>query len=200
MKKSPFKEWFFLCLVLLGATCLVPLAGLSLGEEAEIKIRPKGEIRDAATHEDLSKALLQSLRNSPVKALKPSQGQDPSKAKVPKDLISQSDIICYRGAATLVPKRAVIHVPEALEDRLEMKDDARVYTWTNFYAANRAWIAVVEVDFEQAKGESPLPEKTLEWIQNSNKLVVATLKGGPISVLPPKEAEPDTASADTTDN
>ena len=108
-------------------------------------------------------------------------------AKPKGDLLSQSDIICFNGLATLVPKRAVIAVPERYQSRLEFKTGAKLTTWDKFYASNRAWIGVLEVEFEQATGQKPFSETQATAMQNSSRMIVATYNKGPVSVLPLKE-------------
>ena len=45
----------------------------------------------------------------------------------------------------------------------------------------------MEVTREQAQGAEPFDEKVVENLQKSSIVVVATYKGGPISVLPYKD-------------
>jgi len=119
----------------------------------------------------------------------PSTQPDKSNEQKKKDIVAESDILCFRGTATLVPKRAVIHVPERHARRLQLAPGAKLMTWSEFYAANRSWISVVEVSIDEAKGEKPFDEKRQEWLDSNSKVVVATLRRGPVSVLPLKEAQ-----------
>ncbi|MCB1243531.1 MAG: hypothetical protein AB7I98_20175 [Verrucomicrobiales bacterium] len=146
-------------------------------------------IQDAATHEQLAKALSLVQREDPMKLLKPSEGEDPTKVNQPQDIIASSDILCFRGMATLVPKRAILQIPENYQKRLELQAGAQIRTWAEFYTANRAWIRTVEVDRLQAEGNSPLSEETTKMVDNADSIIVATFKGGPISVLPLKVPE-----------
>ncbi len=125
--------------------------------------------------------------------LKATTGPDPSKVNQPLDLISQSDIICFNGIATLVPKRAILHIPKNVADRLKFQPGSKIQSWESFYALNRGWITTVEVSRIQAEGNSPLAEDTQKHMVKGGNLVVATMKGGPISVLAPKApAQPAT--------
>jgi hypothetical protein len=146
----------------------------------------KPVMRDAATHEQLAGQLRQVEAADPMKKLTPSEGKDPSKENQPGDLISRSDILCYRGMATLVPKGAILVNPPLVNDRLGMKAGAKIVPWMEFYAANRGWITTQEITLAQAEGKAPLPEAVTEQLKRSTNLVVATLQGGPISKLAPK--------------
>jgi len=172
-----------LFLLLAGAGVLVPDAS------AEPQ---KPVMRDAATHEQLSKALLKVQENDPMKNMKPSEAKsDPSKKNQPaQDLFSQSDVICFRGYATLVPKRAVIQKPKNLEERLVLVNGAKIVSWPVFYKENRGWITAIEVSRSQAEGNAPLAEDVVKMMEGNSNLIVATYQGGPISVLPLKVVEP----------
>lgn len=148
------------------------------------------KMREVVTHDQIVEASRKARENTPPSVFKPASGADPSVANKLGDLISRSDIICYRGQATLVPKRAVLHVPKAISDRIGMKEGARIGSWTEFLNANRAWIRTVQVTRVQAEGNDPMPEETLKSFEKEQRLVVATYQEGPISVLPLKVPEP----------
>ncbi len=156
-------------------------------------------MRDAATHDGLVQRLRQAERVDPMKGMPPTQGPDPAK-NLPKDLISQSDIICFGGVATLVPKRAIIMIPKAMANRTQLESKYRLVGWAEFYALNRGWITTVEVTRVQAEGNLPLAEDTTASLQESTKLVVATFQGGPISILPLKEPPPADPAANPAAN
>ena len=145
------------------------------------------EMRDAVRHEDLAKIAGQLQENDPMAKLAPSEGDDPAKVNQPGNLIDQSDLLCFGGFATLVPKRAILHVPESLKDRLQIQPDARILGWAEFYERNRGWLTTVEVSRVQAEGNEPLAEETSDRVSKSLGIVVATYQNGPISVLPMKE-------------
>src|SRR5690606_30911873 len=119
-------------------------------------------------------------------------GKDPSKENIPGDLISRSDILCFNGLATLVPKQAILFTPPQYADRIGMKPGARLVTWMEFYPLNRGWIGTMEISMKQAEGKEPLPEKPAEQMMKGSNLVVATYQGGPISKLPTVAPAPET--------
>lgn len=150
------------------------------------------QMRDVATHDELSQRLKMAQQNDPIRATGPAIGkseEDPAKPLAERDLIKSSTTLAYRGFLTLVPKRSVLHIPEGFEDRLTVPAKVKVQTFRDFLASNRGWIRTMEVSREQALGHVPFPEETANAIQTSSQIVVATYKGGPISVLPLKDPE-----------
>jgi uncharacterized protein YfbU (UPF0304 family) len=154
---------------------------------------PAMQMRDAPSHQQLLLERRKALQIDPMKHLQAATGEDPSKAYQPTDILAESDIISFRGIATLVPKRAILQTPQTYAGYLKMEPGAKFVSWLEFYAANRGWITTVEVSREQAEGNVPMTEETQKFLSKSRNLVVATYKGGPISVLPLKVPAPETA-------
>jgi len=162
------------------------------GESKESNLRKAAiATQDAKKHDQLLalKTTSKLAETAFFENFQPSSQPDRSNQQEKKDIVAESDILCFRGSATLVPKRAVIHVPERHAKRLQMAPGAKLMTWSEFYALNRSWISVVEVSLEEAKGETPFDEERQQWLDSSSKVVVATLRRGPVSVLPLKEVE-----------
>lgn len=178
---------FLLTPILVMAGCAASIA--------QQEVKPV--MRDAATHEQLVATLRKAEQNDPMKKLPATQGEDPSVVNRSKDILAESDIISFRGVATLVPKRAVLQIPNSCTERMKLEPGARIISWAEFYAANRGWITTVEVSRPQAEGNQPLAEESTKMMTTSRNLVVATYQGGPISVLPPKQAAPS-ANASAT--
>ena len=154
-------------------------------------------MRDAATHEQLARQWSQTQQDDPMKLLPAAQGKDPA-GKPPKDLLSQSDILCFGGMATLVPKHAILLIPKAMAGRTQFAAGSTLLGWTEFYAQNRGWITTVEVTSEQAEGHAPLAGDITKRYSDGSNLVVATYQGGPISVLPLKAPLPASATQTET--
>jgi hypothetical protein len=106
-----------------------------------------------------------------------------------EDLISKSAILCLGGNLTLIPKKAVIYVPKQFAGRLIPTDYANVLTWVEFFPLNRGWISTMEVTMAQAEGKESLAAADLDRMTKSGNVIVATLDGNPITVLPPKEVK-----------
>ena len=172
---------------------LLALAGLS-----QAAPEPKKPVyRDAETHDLLVRKLRVNQKIDPMKALAPSEGEDPSKKNQPQNLIASSDVISFNGLTTLVPKRAIMKVPAYYEDRVNNHAPGnRVVGWLEFYTLNRGWITTVEVSRLQAEGKEPLAEDLTENLGKIRNMIVATYSTGPISMLPPKEKE----EAETAEN
>ncbi len=158
----------------------------AISPDARSQNAPAAPMRDAVSHEQLCLTYRKISQADPMRNLKTAKGSDPSVVNQPKDLLSQSDILCFSGAATLVPKKAVLHIPKNLADRLKFQPGSKIQSWSEFYALNRGWITVVEVSRVQAEGNMAIAEEISERVRKSANLVVATYQGGPISVLPPK--------------
>ena len=154
----------------------------------EVKMANGQVMRDVATDEELSTRLAQA--KDPVHELKQLEEKQAAKpaAKPAKvaSLFDTSDFLCFNGQATLVPKGAVLHVPKSMQDRLHFAEGSSIQTWADFLPLNRAWITTVEVSRVQAEGNALISAETLKSVAKSPQVVIATLQGGPISVLPPK--------------
>jgi len=144
------------------------------------------EIRDVITEEQLVLKYRKENQIDPMKNLKPAKEADPSKVNQPVSLLASSDIICFGGKAVLVPKRAILQLPDKLKERLKMVAGAQFLSWADFYAMNRGWITTVEVSRIQAEGNLEIDKETQKRISESTNLIVATYLTGPISVLPLK--------------
>ena len=164
-----------------GAVSMLLLGALAAAEPV---------MRDAATHDELSATLRVAMNQKPLVDLKPAPGPDPTKVNIPESIVSTSDFLSFAGRATLVPKKAILHIPPNMAERVKFQPGSRIQTWSEFYAMNRGWVTTVEVSRVQAEGNQPLAEELVERISKSGSLIVATYQGGPISVLPPKVPVP----------
>ena len=179
-------------------TTIVALGIALAGSAAAQQGFGKQPMRDAATHEELVEVARKTSEEDKAKApvfrpLTPAELELETK-KEKRSLLGSSDILCFGGRATLVPKRAVIHVPKNLADRIAMKEGVKFATFEDFIAANRAWIITAPVTRRQAEGKDPLSESLIKSFEKETRVVIATLENGPISVLPPKVAPTPTAA------
>ena len=148
-------------------------------------------MRDASVHAQLVELQRAIQENDPMAALDPVAARESSEGNErtePRDFIAASDILCNLGMATLVPKRAVIYVPKRLEERLKLLPGAQFRTFPDFARFNRAWLRTFEVTQAQAEGNDKIDERSFEREKRLGQVIVATFHGGPISVLPAKEA------------
>jgi len=179
-------------------TILAKYLGLAVVAAMAARGQAAGPVmRDAATEEQLVLAQRKAAQMDPMKRLPVSKLADPAVLHPPPDLLSQSDILCFSGIATLVPKHAILQLPEAFSERMKFVAGAQIVGWADFFAANRGWITTVEISRAQAEGTQPVAEDTRTMLTKCRNLVVATYQGGPISLLPAKVPAAPTPAATT---
>jgi len=151
-------------------------------------------LRDVPTNEALMNRLRETQEMNPLANHKAVEPEEATEVYRPKSLIENSDIISFNGLTTLVPKGAILAIPDSLNHRIgNHVAGNRVVNWSEFLQANRGWVMQVEVTRDQAHGRTSLPEAVLERKSKTTSLMVATFQGGPIAVLPPKPEETDEA-------
>lgn len=128
-------------------------------------------------------------QQSPMTRLQaPANGGTGVRRPEDQSIIKQSLILHDGTNWTLVPKGAVIFVPEAMQSRVDVAPAGILLAWPAFLAKNRGWITTHDVSFEQASGKKPLqPERVAFWSKH-DKVVIATHQNGPISVRVDKDA------------
>ena len=100
-------------------------------------------------------------------------------------LESLSQFVNQGDLSAILPKGSVIHCPDALAIHLVAKPTGTLMAWPDFLVTHRAWITTHEVTPAQIKGDVPLSEAELSSFRQGGKMVVATLRGNPVTVLPP---------------
>lgn len=178
-------------------SCLPCIGGVLIAQTPS-----KPQFRTAPTHEDLVKIQREKMAEgkSTQKNVTFQKAEDFSKVEPPTSIIARSDFISANGLITMVPKRAIIFVPEAYKANITIAEGAKLVTWADFYAANRSWIEGYEVTRSLAEGDEAITEETQERFTKSKKMVVATVMGGPISVLPLKEVDTEKAATNEQTN
>ena len=106
-----------------------------------------------------------------------------------ESLLARSLILSYRGTWTIVPKGAILHIPDNYQDRIAPGPSGRLIPWNEFYVRNRGWIHTQRVTIEHARGETALSPEVLEFHKRLGRVVVAVLHQGPISVKAPVEPQ-----------
>lgn len=163
---------------------ILAILASQLHGQAETK---KPAFRDAATSESLVDKYRETSTKGPTKQFKEATGEDASVKNKVGNLLDNSEFITFNGSTTLVPKNALIQIPAKYKDRINNhKPGSKILSWIDFYSLNRGWISTVEVNLAQARGETPIAPELMETLTKNGNLVVAVLKGGPISVRPPK--------------
>lgn len=147
--------------------------------------------RDAATNEQLTEQYRSVRLENPMKDFPADKGEDPSVVNHVGNLLDNSELLTFNGQTTLVPKNALVLVPAKLKARVNKhQPGCEIVSWLDFYTVNRGWISTVEVTFAQARGDEAVSPEILENLGKSGNLIVAVLKSGPISVMPPKPETP----------
>lgn len=133
-------------------------------------------------------ALAKLQQSSPMVALhKPTPAQASVNRPEDQSIIKQSMILTDGKNWTLVPKGAVLFLPEAMRSRVNVKPTGTLLAWSEFLAKNYAWITTNDVSFDQAAGTKPLPAERVMFWGMQDKVVVAVHQNGPISVRVPTE-------------
>ncbi|GAA5484536.1 hypothetical protein [Haloferula sargassicola] len=161
------------------------MKNLALALVTGLALLPSGqaqEMRDAPTHEQMALRLRAQRNQDPMRDLKVIEADDPTKTNRPADILATSEFLSFSGASTLVPQGAVLHVPDSLRNRTGIVSGNRIVTWAQFFAENRAWIEVVDLELSQIIGAEPLPAGLISRMENSRQIMVAAVQGGPISV------------------
>lgn len=196
--------WGVLALLLLLLS--LPATSRAQGETPELPFRAT---RDGSVNfHDLMKltrrpASRDRISDEELEAIKKEHQIDYGKKFIPtdgpkmpprNDLYANSVLLSDGSYHTLLPKRALLHVPEALQGRVVEEPEGRLLLWPDFLKRNRNWLVGQEVTFETAKGEQPFSQEEMDIFRRNNLVVVAVLRGSPISVLPPKIEEKKTIS------
>jgi len=191
-------------LVLANGALLISLfaAGNAAGDPGPEGGSAAGAARGASTMTEPVKgeALANRLRianqNDPVRKVGPRAGEakDPAPRFTGRDLVKESAVLSRGALMALVPKRAVLHLPDSLKDSTGVKEGSTLVSWQEFLKSNRSWIRTVEVSRERATGKKPFSAEEAEALRSSGRVVVATFQGGPIAVLPssfPESVSPE---------
>lgn len=128
-------------------------------------------------------ALAKLQQNNPmIRLTKPAAGEAKVTTPANQSIIQQSMILHDGKNWTLVPKGAVIFLPDAMKARVNVKPIGNLLTFIDFITINRSWITTNEVSFDQAAGNAPLPPERVSFWAKQDKIVVAVHQSGPISV------------------
>lgn len=135
-------------------------------------------------------ALAKLQQGNPMAQLqKPVEGEAKVTTPADQSILKQSMILHDGKNWTIVPKGAVIFLPDALKARVDVKPIGKLLTFTDFITCNRNWITTNEVSFDQAAGAEPLAAERVAFWSKQDKIVIAVHQSGPISVLVAAESQ-----------
>mgnify|MGYP001817507175 CR=1 FL=1 len=103
--------------------------------------------------------------------------------------LNRSTLLAFNGNWTLVPKTAVIHIPESLQSRIVTEPTGKLLPWREFFALNRGWLHTQNVALSDARGETELSPAVCLAYRATGRVVVAVHKRGPISMPVQKVAQ-----------
>lgn len=99
-----------------------------------------------------------------------------------QSIMAQSEILHDGEHWTLVPKGAVLFVPQKKSLNVGARPIGTLLQWRDFLAKNPTWISTHETSYAQASGDTPLPEGAVEFWSKQVRVIVAVHQGEPISV------------------
>ncbi len=128
-------------------------------------------------------ALAKLQQANPIAQLeKPAAGEAKVTTPADQSILKQSMVLHDGKNWTIVPKGAVVFLPDSLKSRVDAKPVGKLLTFADFISLNRSWIATDEVSFDQAAGNEPLAAANVASWSKQEKLVIAVHHSGPISV------------------
>lgn len=112
--------------------------------------------------------------------------------KSPRDfsLEALSQFLGDGESCVILPKGCVVHCPDTLGARVLTTPRGKLVPWPEFLVAHRAWITTREVSQEQIRGEAVFTESDHAGFHSAGKLVIATFRGNPVTVLTPLPTPP----------
>src|SRR6478672_233293 len=125
-------------------------------------------------------ALAKLQQGNPMAQLAaPANGEAKVTTPADQSLLKQSMILHDGKNWTLIPKGAVIFLPEAMKSRVEAKPVGKLLNFIDFITANRNWITTCDVSFDEAAGNVPLPAERAAFWARQEKIVIAVHQSGP---------------------
>lgn len=134
-------------------------------------------ILESANDVTTDEALLARQKSEKFGGLRPKDQEMPS-----YDLASYSTFIQIGDRYTLVPKGAVLNLPEKLASLVVKEPTGLFVHWQEFQAANRATLTNLEISLEQASGQTPIEPAKIDAARRAGVLLVAVIRGGAVSV------------------
>jgi hypothetical protein len=117
-----------------------------------------------------------------IRLEKPAPSQAAVSRPAGQSIIKQSVVLNDGKNWTLIPKGAVIFLPQAMKNRVNANPVGTLLPWNDFLIQNRAWITTNDVSFDQAAGTEALPPERVAYWAKQEKIVIATHRQGPISI------------------
>ena len=108
-----------------------------------------------------------------------------SHASSAQESSSQSIILTDGSNWTLVPRGAVLFLPQEQQEKIGKRPIGNLLPWKKFASLNKSWITAEEVTLRQAEGIHEIdPRRTSYWTKQ-DKIMVAVYLDAPITVTGP---------------
>ncbi len=128
-------------------------------------------------------ALAKIQQANPIAQLeKPVEGEAKVTTPAEQSIIKQSMVLHDGKNWTIVPKGAVIFIPDNLKSWIDAKPLGKILAFNDFMTLNRKCLTTTEVTFDQAAGNESLPAERAHFWAKQDKIVIAVHQNGPISV------------------
>ena len=148
-----------------------------------LKMTRQGAARDSITDDEL--AAIKSKHKIKYNELFKPTGEAETPPR--KDLYATSLILSDGVNHTLLPKRAIVFLPEKYQRRVVEEPVGKLILWPEFYKINARWIRPLEVTLPVAKGDEPIDEPVRKQFESGVHVVVSVYRKSPISLMPLKE-------------
>jgi hypothetical protein len=119
------------------------------------------------------------------KKAKPLKNQAPA---IQSSLWRNSIIISDGEKFTLVPVGSILHLPANLRPRIIAKPQGDFTFWPSFLKRNQTWLGAKEVSLSLSRGNVREADALQKSLVGNPRLLIATYKGGPITILEPAPA------------
>ncbi len=145
------------------------------------------QARDVIDEQTLRKqaAATPSFKTQLSKKARPLTNQAPA---IQSSLWTNSIIITDGEKFTLVPVGSILHLPAKLRPRIIAKPQGDFTFWPSFLKRNQTWLGAKEVSLSLSRGNVREAGALQKSLVGDQRLLVATYKGGPITVLEPAPA------------
>ena len=102
-------------------------------------------------------------------------------AAKPADLLSRSTLLAANGHWTLVPRGAILHLPDAHAKKIVQAPVGKFLPFHEFHKKNYAWLSTREVSIKEAVGDKPFDEQVKTALVGAGLVVVSTMQKSPTS-------------------
>ncbi|RYD17567.1 MAG: hypothetical protein EOP88_25895 [Verrucomicrobiaceae bacterium] len=174
------------------ATLVFPLALTLPGQEVERRGGTGPEMIPEGTGNPTVEATTDAefIKRSAAQGSPVPSGKPLPMAAHPYSLMAMSCFLESNGKAVILPKGCILHRTPSLAISCPEKPASQPVSWQEFLAANRALVRCLEVTEDQVRGAVPIPPEALDLKGKPEAVVIATLRGNPVTVLTPKAPAP----------